>query len=194
MFLPNIHHCHFSGLLWFHCLSHIATTRRVYIRLKQNHNLFCFNYNFQKTKCKILKLWAASSFWLHSSELTKNTMVSEVYSKRGEKKSLQRHPLVEGTCTGGSRLPSWSWTPPRFSSLTRSPWHWSPMSLCSKKYSMTQGWRVSDMKPYCLRVLSRLALLSIWAWTVVRCLTNSVLLIHWTTIIPPLWRDCHKRW
>ena len=34
----------------------------------------------------LFTLKAAGSFWLHSSKLTKNTMVSEVYSKRGKKK------------------------------------------------------------------------------------------------------------
>lgn len=111
-------------------------------------------------------------------------MVSEIYCPRGKKCPYRGTPggrdmaLLQAAWPAGPE--------PSVLQLSHcSPWHWSPMSLYSKRYSITQGWRVSHMKPFYLRVLSRLALLSIWAWTVVGCLTNSVLLIHRTTIIPP---------
>lgn len=40
----------------------------------------------------LFTLKAAGSFWLHSSELTKNTMVSEIYSRRGKKVPTEAPP------------------------------------------------------------------------------------------------------
>ena len=60
----------------------------------------------------LFTLKAAGSFWLHSSKLTKNTMVSEVYSKRGKKKVIllpTKYSIVQATEPQPGQIPDAGW-------------------------------------------------------------------------------------